>query len=207
MVNNHYETIGVTPDASPAEIKRAYRAKAVNHHPDKGGDIEEFKAVAYAYDVLKDPVRRQLYDTTGQDNRPPIEAEVSGILMALFNEALAGDDCEVTAFVRERIKAVGQKIPSQQQELNARKVKLQGKRGKIKAKGQNLVHMIIDAELHAIDGQLANLKHQIDVNKACLKALDKYKEEWEAPPPPQYTTFDMRRQYIAFTDVFGQPRD
>ena len=63
---NHYQTLGVLPNATAAEIKRAYRQLAVRYHPDKhGGDIrfeDKFKAVAVAYGVVGDAGRRATYD-------------------------------------------------------------------------------------------------------------------------------------------------
>jgi DnaJ-class molecular chaperone len=50
-----YEILGVQPGASEDEIKRAYRKKAMKHHPDKGGDPEEFKKIQGAYDRLTKP--------------------------------------------------------------------------------------------------------------------------------------------------------
>jgi DnaJ family protein A protein 2 len=46
-----YETLGVSKDASPSEIKKAYRKLAMRHHPDKGGDAELFKKLTTAYEV------------------------------------------------------------------------------------------------------------------------------------------------------------
>lgn len=80
-MRSHYERLGVKPDASEDDIKRAYRNKARNLHPDKGGDEAEFASVAAAYEVLKNPGRRLLYDATGEDRRIPIEAEVQNVLM------------------------------------------------------------------------------------------------------------------------------
>ena len=64
-----YEQLGVSRDATDAEIKKAYRKKAVQYHPDKHkGDKameEKFKEVSEAYEVLKDPDKRAAYDRYG----------------------------------------------------------------------------------------------------------------------------------------------
>ena len=66
MSQNHYQVLGITPNAPAADIKRAYRQLVVRFHPDKhGGDLryeDQFKAVAAAYRVLGDPGRRATYD-------------------------------------------------------------------------------------------------------------------------------------------------
>ena len=59
---DHYQTLGVSRTASPEEIKRAYRRLASQHHPDKGGDTQQFQAIQQAYDVLSDPAQRKVYD-------------------------------------------------------------------------------------------------------------------------------------------------
>jgi len=51
----HYETLGLEPGASAEEVRRAYRRLAVVHHPDKGGDVEKFRAVSEAYEALCGP--------------------------------------------------------------------------------------------------------------------------------------------------------
>lgn len=61
-----YEILGVDKNATPKEIKSAYKDKAKRHHPDKGGDVEAFKKIQQAYDVLSDPLSRKLYDATGK---------------------------------------------------------------------------------------------------------------------------------------------
>lgn len=62
---DYYETLGVKKDASADEIKKAFRKKAVQMHPDKGGDEKKFKEVNEAYEVLKDKEKRQRYDQFG----------------------------------------------------------------------------------------------------------------------------------------------
>lgn len=63
-----YERLGLARGASSDEIKKAYRSLAREHHPDKGGDPEQFKAIQEANEVLSDDRRRQVYDMTGAVN-------------------------------------------------------------------------------------------------------------------------------------------
>jgi molecular chaperone DnaJ len=69
QMDDLYAVLGVRPDATEEEIKRAYRKKAREHHPDAtGGDAaseETFKEVSFAYEVLRDPERRARYDRFG----------------------------------------------------------------------------------------------------------------------------------------------
>lgn len=66
---DYYEVLGVEKSASADEIKKAYRKKAIQFHPDKNpGDKqaeENFKEAAEAYDILSDPQKRQRYDQFG----------------------------------------------------------------------------------------------------------------------------------------------
>lgn len=66
MAKNYYETLGVPKDASPDDIKKAFRKLAHQYHPDKGeGNEAKFKEINEAYQVLSNPEKRRQYDQFG----------------------------------------------------------------------------------------------------------------------------------------------
>ncbi|GAB7020105.1 molecular chaperone DnaJ [Halostagnicola bangensis] len=70
MSEDFYDVLGVSPDASPEEIKQAYRSKATEYHPDVSDDPnaeEKFKKIQKAKQVLTDEEKRSAYDRMGHD--------------------------------------------------------------------------------------------------------------------------------------------
>jgi curved DNA-binding protein len=81
---DYYQALGVARDAGAADIKKAYRKLAQKYHPDvsrEKGAEDKFKAIAEAYQTLKDPEKRAAYDQlgsgyrSGQEFRPPPDWE------------------------------------------------------------------------------------------------------------------------------------
>lgn len=69
-MTDHYQILGVAKNATPDELKKAYRRLASIHHPDKGGDTAEFQKIQVAYDTLSDPEKRQQYDNPMPQGNP-----------------------------------------------------------------------------------------------------------------------------------------
>ncbi len=61
-MSDYYNTLGVARNASPEDIKKAFRKLASQHHPDKGGDTKKFQEIQAAYETLSDPQKRAAYD-------------------------------------------------------------------------------------------------------------------------------------------------
>ncbi len=72
-MNNPYDTLGVDKNATEEQIKKAYRNKCKEHHPDKGGDQERIKEVNAAYAILSDQQKKQNFDKYGdpEGNKNP----------------------------------------------------------------------------------------------------------------------------------------
>ncbi|MFH1467298.1 MAG: J domain-containing protein [Pseudomonadota bacterium] len=85
---DYYEVLGLGRDATPADVKRAFRALAMKYHPDRNPDDltaeRRFKEAVEAYEVLSDPEKRRRYDRMGplyrHDGRPPTPEELGELL-------------------------------------------------------------------------------------------------------------------------------
>lgn len=59
---DYYQILGVSETASQEDIKKAYKKLAMKHHPDRGGDTQQFQSISQAYDILGDVEKRSQYD-------------------------------------------------------------------------------------------------------------------------------------------------
>jgi len=76
-----YKVLGVKRRASPKEIKKAYRQKSLEFHPDKNkqeGAAEKFAEISRAYEVLSDDDKREIYDAHGEDGLKQHEQQGGG---------------------------------------------------------------------------------------------------------------------------------
>jgi len=62
MKKNFYEELGLKKNATKSEIKSSYRSLVKKHHPDKGGEKEQFLSIQNAWETLNDPIKKAAYD-------------------------------------------------------------------------------------------------------------------------------------------------
>jgi molecular chaperone DnaJ len=81
---DYYQILEVEKKASAEDIKKAYRKKSMETHPDRGGNEEVFKEVAEAYETLSDSNKRKNYDMYGHSG--PRTQTSTGNPFDMFNE-------------------------------------------------------------------------------------------------------------------------
>ena len=89
MSKNLYSVLGVNRGADTEEIRKAYKALAREHHPDKGGDPEKFKELSQAHEILSDDGKRRHYDMTGSVSDQPQQQNPFGMPEA-FSQMFGG---------------------------------------------------------------------------------------------------------------------
>lgn len=212
----HYETLGVPPTASAAEIKTAFRKLA--SHPDReGGDAAKSAAVNVAYSVLSEPARRARYDAGERDVQPPTPEEqralkVQILLHAAMNDALDAPETETLGListVRKAIRGAAKNAKDAASKATADAARLERMKAKVKRKaqaGHDIVAELIDGRIAGIHtfGEKAMSEHHELVD--ALNSLDDYEEDAPAPGAayPGTGNPDLQREIARmFGDMSG----
>jgi curved DNA-binding protein len=87
-MKNYYDILGVDEKATSAEITKAFKDLAKQHHPDRGGDKDRFQEINEAHDTLKNSQKRHDYDTMRKFGGP---RQGGGGQHPFFNEDIFGD--------------------------------------------------------------------------------------------------------------------
>ena len=106
---SHYETIGVHETATAEEIKKAYRERSKELHPDANdGDDKGFAKLAKAYKVLSDPEKRKKYDEksidTENNEAEQVNSIMAGLTLAFLEHAPSVKTESLTDFVKKQVK-------------------------------------------------------------------------------------------------------
>lgn len=127
-----YECLGIPPNASADEIKRAYRTLAMKYHPDAGGDADIFNTVLHAYKILSNPVKRRQYDRGDRSfHRDDVNIRSMQQLCLIFSSVLDKhmsdlNDIDIIGEVRNIIKMNSDNANSSLDDAHNKKKTLEG---------------------------------------------------------------------------------
>lgn len=188
-----YDDLGVSPGASQEEIKKAYQRLARKHHPDKGGDHDDFVGVQKAYEVLTNEEKRHSYDTKGSVEEPMgLEEKARQNFMALFNQVISSKvDPKhdllklMTQSVRDNISRVTLQIHGLQQE---RKKLQQINKRLISQSGQDFLRSLLDDKRKQLWLSYKDLREIKKVMQLIIPMIEEYKYKADAPVQTSYWT-------------------
>lgn len=184
---NHYDTLGLDKSASADDVKKAYRKKASEAHPDRQDATGDMVAINRAYETLGVAERRRRYDATGEDGIPKTADEDGrDLLMTFFTEAITRNPegdwvAHVTEMIKANLEGSGRVIAGCV--LQAARFEKAAKRVKVKS-GENLVLRLIEQQLTVCNQKrIAAERAKVATEKA-QAMLANYDIE-AVPMPPQ----------------------
>ena len=179
---NPYEILGIDVDATPVQVKAAFRKLAQMWHPDRNKMPEaekRFKEINDAAEILLHTERRKAYDETGQSELPkPREIEVRNRAMSVIQQAIAGPMDDVVAAAQSIVQSKLNELTQNKQACRAGLATLQQRRENVRAKrddvGMHLFHMVLDQAIANQEQGLEKLHVEDDLWVEVLKLLQDY---------------------------------
>lgn len=183
-----YKNLGLNKDATKKEIKKAYRELSKKHHPDKGGDEEEFKKISKAYKVLSDDERREAYDN-GRDYES-IETlsdkardMVFGFIDSSINSfGFVPDHSDLIGAIRGRINEDIRKLQNAKEQAGNDIRHYEGTIKRVK-KGE-LLKIFLQNRVSDIQGDIKRMDGQNDVLNKCIEMIKDWEYDYEQDNEP-----------------------
>lgn len=190
-----YDTLGVKPEASQDEIKKAFRNKAKGCHPDHHpGDEQkegEFKELSIAYCTLSDADSRRQYDESGEARQvDTVLADAYGLIVEVFRklrEAEADEVFFIDPFTRMRSFFESDKREAQGdiEKLNRENRRIDKLISKIvhkKGNRQSFLHFALGQEKDENEAKVKQIERAIAVLSKASAVLDEFRFETDRRP-------------------------
>ncbi|PZU23997.1 J domain-containing protein [Allorhizobium borbori] len=184
--------LGVERDADEQAIKIAYRKAAKTAHPDSGGDVEQFARLQAAFELLKDPVRRRVYDDTGYDPQMADAKDLKGLMMieTLVNDFIL-DEREPGSF--DPVAAMRRKLSDDILKSRFHILELERHRARVRKHLDRLgrkpetdvLGSMLRARSQSIADAIKQAETQIEAIEQAYTMLEGYSYEMEAVPVMQ----------------------
>lgn len=192
MPEDHYENLGVEKDATPSDIKRAWRRKARELHPDKTKTEDTkipFQKALQAYQVLSNSESRERYDKTGNDGVDALAAAeqfVVGIFSRLIDQYMnTGEDFN---FIDSAVQTVKDKASESKNKLRAqepmeKRISKIEERISVSEGDYNLFEMILRQKIDRFRESMQKVKDEIEMLDHALKTIELYRDGYIEPAP------------------------
>lgn len=184
-----YEVLGVPRDADAAAVKSAYRRKAQDAHPDKGGEAEDFQRLNRANEILSDPEKRAKYDATGivDDAANNTEQAALNLINAMLAHVLQGDGdpltCDVVAEMKAAIDGELREAESKKRPLVRAQERIEKMRGRFTAaEGPGRFDQMLEWHGKQIAAQLSRFETLIAERKRAMEIVSDHTYRFDQAP-------------------------
>lgn len=178
MKKSLYDILNIKKGATKKEIKDAFREKAKQNHPDKGGDENKMKEIVKAYTVLNDDNKRKRYDDTGQeDAEQDFESRFFATVNQIFMQIVDNKDVDTTDLIGEFKKVLKQtekNLHDHKKQQKERITKLEKVKKRLKTKGNSVILTVVEGHISTCQQSLADIDNEIDYCTKVMAVCDEY---------------------------------
>lgn len=192
-----YEVLGVSRDATRADIRSAYRRLSKTMHPDVGGDADAFTELTLAHDVLIDAERHHKYNRAGktaEDREDNGLGQVLAVLTQTFNHIVSdlANKGEVDLVRFDILGLMKRKLAADKVEIekilavyprDTEMFKRLIDRFAIKDEGENYMAGLLRAQLEVIMAQWEGQKNNLALANRAIEELKRYRFDVDGPMP------------------------
>lgn len=202
-----YDDLGVGKDATKEDIKRAYRRKAKEAHPDRGGNKEEFSRISLAYRILSDDNKRSRYDTKGEtddvENEMALVIEVIGVALEKVEQRGGIMTIDPLASLKNVIQSDVDQAKQATAQLRDQMASLErkAKRWKHKGDGLDIIGELFKQQIGSKRGAILHNERAIRIREKALLVLEGYRYEDEGVAPGHHPLFMQFRTTTGGTSV------
>jgi len=192
-VTDLYETLGVDKGATQAEIKKSYWKKAMDNHPDKGGNQTLFTEISQAYAIISDPIKREYYDKHGKGPEDNSDKIINS-LVKLFYEAVESlsknNQYRYEDIINLMVKSINAEKMKRAHDISNLKdqiIVFKNIKTRLTRKGKepNLFALTLDGQLSAINDRIRATEDVINIGNEMKKILKDYKYRIDEKQPQQ----------------------
>ena len=195
-----YVEIGVPRDATEKEIRKAYRERAREVHPDAGGSVDKFSKLGNALMILTDPKRRKLYDEKGVLDVEPDNARAAalsiidsfmGDMISNYLNGKGGDPRNTDLLATFRMKMTAEIEQAKASTIQANRVLdfLKDLKSRFSSTDPGApIERAIEMRIINLSGEIERLKETGENRQLAIKIIETYRFKWEYRAARGYRT-------------------
>lgn len=193
-----YKILGADKDASADDIKKSFKLKSKQAHPDCGGSPEEFEALKKAYDILTDSAKRRMWDDYRLADTVDIEneAKMAASRIAVQTLDTYPDNCDFDKEMAEVFEKCLWDIANEIRSLTQKKERLEKRFKAVQKKpDDDFISTDIERAVNARDVHIRRQKLNLEIHKKAFELLKGYKFDIDKLPGFGFRPFPERGNY------------
>ena len=195
---NPYQALDLDRSAPQEAIRAAYRKKAREHHPDKGGDVAKFQEIQAAYDTLSDPERKARYDQTGETGTgPTLESQALSTLSTMMTALM--DSPQVNVSTLPLVDQLRRMLNADMQKQDTEKAKVMAsidrRKEAIKRLSKGPLADLLQGEINQREQMAAKMDEANAIRREAMRMLEDQTYSADVQVSTGYFAFSVPMQF------------